>query len=205
MTCEHIHPGWHGARTGLAALAFIALLALAACSGPAGTDADVDVAAATPAAADIPGPPTDAGTAPQPLPLPLQDFIVAFHKASLAAGHAPDGRYQFPAIWLYAPGGRLHSQIDDDAGLARLQQDFGSLDPSGTRPGTLSLDDVLAIVTEAGATATIPASTERWAAIVLLDASDCGSMSCGPYADTVDQLRLAHPHALDVIRVALVK
>ncbi|MEN1941432.1 hypothetical protein WCE39_10105 [Luteimonas sp. MJ174] len=203
MTCEYIHPGRHCARTGLAALAITALLALAACSGPAGTDADVGGAATTPAAADIPDSPTDAGTAPQPLP--LQDFIVAFHKASLAAGHAPDGRYQFPAIWLYAPGGRLHSQIDDDAGLARLQQDFGSLDPSGTRPGTLSVDDVLAIVTEAGATATIPASTERWAAIVLLDASDCDGASCGPYADTVDRLRLAHPDALDVTRVALVQ
>ena len=199
MTCELNHPGRRGARTGIAALAIAALLVLAACSGQPAAGAD----AATPAATDTPDVSTAAGDAPQPLP--LQDFIVAFHKASLAAGHATDGRYQFPAIWLYAPGGGLHSQIDDDAGLAQLERDFGNLDPSGTRAGTLSLDDVLALVAESGATVARPAATDRWSALVLLAASGCVGVSCGPYADTVDRLSLAHPGALDVTRVALVQ
>src|SRR5690606_28498657 len=82
-------------------LAAAALLLVTACS-PAPADT------ATPATAQEPTPDV-AAAADAALRLPLQDFIVAFHTASLASGHVAGSTYQFPAIWLYAPDGRLHS------------------------------------------------------------------------------------------------
>lgn len=196
MTTRPQHPERRPARALPAALALAALLPLAACS-PASTDAG-----AAPAASARDGVQAAADGAPSPLP--LQDFIVAFHKANMAAGHGAEAKYQFPAIWLYAPGGNLHAQVTDEAGLARLRQEFGQLDPAQAAGG-LSRDEVVALMAEAGAHVAAPARVDRWTALVLLDATECEGATCGPYAETVDQLLQAHPDALDAIRVALVR
>ncbi|HEY4531009.1 MAG TPA: hypothetical protein VIG97_11930 [Luteimonas sp.] len=171
------------------------VVGLAACSRPGASDghaAGVDV--------DATG---DSARPDVPRSVPLQEFVVAFHKASAAAGHAVDGRYQFPAIWLYTPAGRLHSRVDDEAALARLSGTFAAADPEQAGLDSLGREDVATILADFGTPP--PPPSGRWTALVLLDASECGPTGCGPWGAAADALLEAHPDSLDIVRVALAK
>lgn len=177
-------------------LAAAALLLVTACS-PAPADT------ATPATAQEPTPDV-AAAADAALRLPLQDFIVAFHTASLASGHVAASTYQFPAIWLYAPDGRLHSEVTDEAGLEQLRDAFATLDPASAPGAGLPLDAVTGLIAESSGSDVASAGSGRWTALVFEGEEACAEPPCPAFAGTAEHLRKLHPESLRAIHVTLV-
>ena len=178
-------------------LGMASLLLVSACTQPADNAADQPAAAGSSQAA--------ANAADQHVALPVQDFVIAFHTASIAAGLGANTTYEFPAIWLYAPDGTLHSRITDEAGLEQLRQTFGSLDPADAQGDGLNLDAVAGLVAQAGASLDRPANPAAWTALVLLGEEACGQPPCPAFAETAAQLQDAHPDTLHATFVTLVQ
>lgn len=178
-------------------LGVAALLLVSACTQPADDAVDPPTAAgASQAAAD---------GADRRVDLPVQDFIIAFHTASIAADLGANTTYEFPAIWLYAPDGTLHSRITDEAGLEQLRQTFGSLDPAAAPGDGLNLDAVAELVAQTGASLDRSGNPEAWTALVLLGEEACGQPPCPAFAETAAQLQQSHPDTLHTIIVTLVQ
>ena len=178
-------------------LGIAALLLASACTQPADNAVDQAIPAESSQVA--------ANATNQPVALPVQDFIIAFHKASIAAGLGANTTYEFPAIWLYAPDGTLHSRITDEAGLEQLRQTFGSLDPASAQGDGLNLDAVAELVAQAGASLDRSGNPEAWTALVLLGEEACGQPPCPAFAETAARLQDAHPDTLHATTVTLVQ
>lgn len=178
-------------------LAALALLLATACS-----PAPADTAAPATAHASTPGVAAAADTA---LRLPLQDFIVAFHTTSLASGHVAASTYQFPAIWLYAPDGRLHSEVTDEAGLEQLREAFATLDPASAPGAGLTLDAVTGLIEESSGSDVASTGSGRWTALVFESEDACDEPPCPAFVGTVEHLKTIHPESLRAIHVTLVQ